>query len=48
MREEYDIFMGKYEEDHQCCPKCGSELYRTTLIDYIVEETLYSTNFVSM
>ena len=34
MRDEYDIFMGKYEEDHQCCPQCGSELYRTTLAGY--------------
>jgi len=33
MRDEYDIFMGKYEEEHQCCPQCGSELYRTTDID---------------
>ena len=37
MRDEYDIFMGKYEEDHQCCPKCGSELYITALAGYILD-----------
>ena len=37
MRDEYDIFMGKYEEDHQYCPKCGSELYSTTLTGYVLD-----------
>ena len=34
MRDEYDIFMDKYEEKHQCCPKCGSESYTTILVGY--------------
>ena len=34
MRDEYDIFMDKYEEKHQCFPKCGSESYTTTLVGY--------------
>ena len=37
MRDEYDIFMGKYEEEHQCCPKCGSESYATTYMGYILD-----------
>ena len=37
MRDEYDIFMGKYEEDHQCCPQCGSESYTTTYMGYILD-----------
>ena len=33
---EYDKFMKKYHRDHSCCPKCGSNHLRTSLIDYIL------------
>ena len=37
MSKEYNIFMDKYEEEHQCCPKCGSESYATTYMGYILD-----------
>jgi len=30
-------FLKEYEENHKCCPKCGSEKYSTTLMDYILD-----------
>jgi len=32
----YNNFMEKYENDHKCCPKCGSMDHRTTCVGYIV------------
>lgn len=37
MSKEYNIFMDKYEEEHKCCPKCGSESYTTTYMGYILD-----------
>jgi len=36
--KEYDDFMDKYDKEHQCCPKCGSESCRTTLVGYPLVE----------
>ena len=40
MRDEYDIFMGKYEEDHQCCPQCGSDGNEVDLVNEAVEAAI--------
>ena len=34
-RSEYDSFM----EKHKCCPKCGSEIYGTTLMAYVLDSS---------
>jgi len=36
-RDEYDIFMKQYNNDHKYCPKCGSESYSCTLVGYILD-----------
>lgn len=32
---EYLKFMKKYKKNHECCPKCGTKEYTTTLVGYI-------------
>jgi hypothetical protein len=30
-------FLKKYNEEHLCCPNCGSELHSTTLIGFVMD-----------
>lgn len=34
---EYNEFMEEYQNLHECCPKCGSDIYATTLVGYILD-----------
>lgn len=33
----YDKFIKKYNDEHYCCPKCGSRNFSCTLAGYIVD-----------
>lgn len=35
--DTYATFMKKYEDDHRCCPNCGSDSYKTTYLVYILD-----------
>ena len=35
---QYNQFITQYQNDHKCCPKCGSEIYNTTLMSTVFNE----------